>query len=139
MNNVSLIGRIAMDSKQGNNVVSSLLAVKRIYHSKDGVDTDFIQLTVFGHQAANFSKMVQKGDKIGVDGSIKTSKYTDQNGEIKYGFAVAVNHFYLLASKQKSSQQVANLTAEQIEALSSQLSAASKQAEVTVSNNELPF
>lgn len=123
MNNVSLIGRIATDAKIGNGVLTSLLAVKRIYNSKDGIDADFVPIAVFGHQAANFSKMVRKGSRIGIDGSIKTSKYADQNGEIKYGFTVAVSHFYLLDDKPKNNQQVA----------------ASKQAEVTVSDNELPF
>lgn len=122
MNNYSAIGRIAMDPKIGNGVVNSLLAVKRIYKSSDDVEADFIPLTFFGKQAENFNRLTHKGERIGVDGSIKTSKYTDQNGEIKYGFAVVVNHFYLL-DKPKSSQ----------------LSATSKQAEVTVSDNELPF
>lgn len=47
MNNVNLIGRIATDVKAGNGVISTLLAVKRIYKSKDGQDTDFIPLSVF--------------------------------------------------------------------------------------------
>lgn len=102
MNNVELIGRIATDVKIGNDVVSSLLAVKRIYHSKDGIDTDFIPLSIFGKQAENFSKMVKKGQMTGIDGRIKTSEYADQNGEKKYGWSVVVNHFYLLGSSNTS-------------------------------------
>lgn len=99
MNNVNLIGRIATDVKTGNGVVSSLLAVHRIYHSQDGQDTDFIPLSVFGHQADKFEKMVKKGQMIGIDGSIKTSEYIDKStGEKKYGWSVALSHFYLLDS-----------------------------------------
>ncbi|MFT9040165.1 single-stranded DNA-binding protein [Schleiferilactobacillus harbinensis] len=115
MNNVNLIGHVATDVKVGNGVISSLLAVHRIYKSSDGVDTDFIPLSIFGHQAENFQKMVSKGQQIGIDGQIKTSTYTDQNGEKKYGWSVVVSHFYLLGSgnhdegsQQKISQQMVN-------------------------------
>lgn len=104
MNNVELIGRIATDIKAGNGVVSSLLAVHRIYKSKDGEDSDFIPLSIFGKQADNFSKMVSKGEMIGIDGQIKTSVYADQNGEKKYGWSVAVDHFYLLNGSKHEGQ-----------------------------------
>lgn len=103
MNNYSAIGRVSMDSKVGNGVVNSLLAVKRIYISNDGIEADFIPITLFGHQAENFDRLTKKGDKIGIDGSIKTSKYADENGEVHYGWSVVVSHFYLLSSKPKDS------------------------------------
>ena len=97
MNNVNLIGHVATDVKMGNGVASSLLAVKRIYKSKDGQDTDFIPLSLFGHQAENFAKMVKKGELIGIDGQLKTSEYADKaTGEKKYGWSVVLSHFYLL-------------------------------------------
>lgn len=105
MNNVNLIGRIATDVKIGNGVVSTLMAVKRIYHSKDGIEADFIPLSLFGHQAENFSKMVSKGQMLGIDGQIKTSTYADPStGEKKYGWSVAVDHFYLLGEHHEGGQ-----------------------------------
>ncbi|MDN4552956.1 single-stranded DNA-binding protein [Lacticaseibacillus paracasei] len=136
MNNFSGIGHIAMDSKVGNGVLTSLLAVKRIYKSSDGVEADFIPITLFGHQAENFNRLVVKGDKIGLDGSIKTSKYADENGEVHYGWSLTVNHFYLLSQKGKAQKSATDAT---INSLSSQLRSASKQTEVMVSDNELPF
>ncbi|MFK5269230.1 single-stranded DNA-binding protein [Lacticaseibacillus paracasei] len=103
MNNFSGIGRVSMDAKVGNGVLSSLLAIKRIYKSSDNQTADFIPLTLFGHQAENFDRLTKKGDKIGIDGSIRTSKYPDKNGEVHYGWSVVVNHFYLLSSKPKDS------------------------------------
>lgn len=103
MNNVELIGHVAVDTKVGSGVASSLLAVHRIYHSKDGQDTDFIPLSLFGRQAENFSKMVKKGQRIGVDGQLKTSTYADENGEKRYGWSVVVNHFYLLHGGEHTS------------------------------------
>ena len=103
MNNFSGIGRIVMDAKKGNGVVNSLLAIKRIYISNDGVEADFIPLTLFGRQADNFDRLTSKGDKIAVDGRIKTNKYADENGEVHYGWSITVNHFYLLSYKPKDS------------------------------------
>lgn len=138
MNNFSGIGRIAMDPKIGDGVVSSLLAVKRIYNSKDGSDTDFIPITLFGKKSDNFSKMVQKGDKIGIDGSIKTSRYADENGKVKYNWSIVVSHFYLLDSKPKTEKTfTASLTADQIATLSTQLAAASNQARESLTSKKV--
>lgn len=101
MNNFSGIGRIAMDPKVGNGVVNSLLAIKRIYKSNDGVEADFIPLTIFGKQAENFNRLTKKGDKIGMDGRIKTSTYTNEQGQAEHGWSVVIDHFYLLSSKPR--------------------------------------
>ena len=134
MNNFSGIGRIAMSPKKGNGVLSSLLAIKRIYKSSDG-DTDFVPLTVFGKQADNFERLTKKGDKVGIDGSIRTNKYADENGEIHYGWAVVVNHFYLLSTKphndasRDSSPQLSDAT---VNSLSTKLNG-------LVKDSDLPF
>lgn len=135
MNNYSAIGRISMDPKIGNGVLSSLLAIKRIYKSSDG-DTDFVPLTVFGKQADNFERLTKKGDKVGIDGSIRTNKYADENGEIHYGWSVVVNHFYLLSSKPHNGDST-KLSDSSLNIINSQLMSASKQAKV--SDDELPF
>lgn len=137
MNNFSGIGRIAMSPKKGNGVLSSLLAIKRIYKSNDGVEADFIPLTLFGHQSENFDRLTSKGDKIGIDGSIKTNKYADENGEIQYGWSIIVDHFYLLSTKPHNDAH--NDAAGTLTSLNSQLNAASKQAGVKVNDDELPF
>nr|DAQ80983.1 MAG TPA: Single strand binding protein [Caudoviricetes sp.] len=129
MNNYSAIGHIAMDPKKGNGVVNSLLAIKRIYKSSDG-DTDFVPLTLFQHQAENFNRLTKKGDKIGIDGSIKTSKYADENGEVHYGWSVVVNHFYLLSSKPKDS--AGTLSDSMVNSISTKLDG-------LVKDSDLPF
>lgn len=130
MNNFSGIGRVATDAKVGNGVLTSLLAVKRIYKSSDGVEADFIPITLFGHQAENFERLTSKGDKVGIDGSIKTSKYADENGEVHYGWSVVVNHFYLLSSKPKDS--AGTLSDATVNSLSSKLDG-------LVKDSDLPF
>lgn len=129
MNNFSGIGRIATDAKLGNGVVNSLLAIKRIYKLSDG-DTDFVPLTLFQHQAENFDRLTSKGDKIGIDGSIRTNKYADENGEVHYGWSVVVNHFYLLSSKPKDS--AGTLSDSMVNSISTKLDG-------LVKDSDLPF
>lgn len=105
MNDVNLIGRIATEIKQNSGSVSSLLAVHRIYKSKDNVDADFIPLTLFGNNADNFIKFVKKGQQIGVSGALKTGEYVDSEGQKRYSWSVVVNHFYLLSNAQHDHQQ----------------------------------
>lgn len=131
MNSVNLIGRVAMDAKVGNGVLTSLLAIKRIYKSNDGVEADFIPITLFGHQAENFDRLTSKGDKIGIDGSIKTSKYADENGEVHYGWSVVVNHFYLLSTKPHNDSE-GTLSDATVNSLSSKLDG-------LVKDSDLPF
>ncbi|BAN74535.1 phage single-strand DNA binding protein [Lacticaseibacillus casei DSM 20011 = JCM 1134 = ATCC 393] len=124
-----------MDPKIGNGVLTSLLAIKRIYKSSDKIDTDFIPITLFGHQAENFNRLTSKGDKIGIVGSIKTSKYADENGEVRFGWSVVVNHFYLLSTKphndasRDSSPQLSDAT---VNSLSTKLNG-------LVKDSDLPF
>lgn len=137
MNNFSGIGRIAMDAKVGNGVVNSLLAIKRIYKSSDNQTADFIPLTLFNKQAENFDRLTKKGDKIGIDGRIKTSTYTNEQGQTEHGWSVVIDHFYLLSTKpHNASEKLSDAT---INVLNSQLRLASNPAKLTVSDNELPF
>lgn len=134
MNNYSAIGIIAMDPKKGNGVVNSLLAIKRIYKSNDGIDADFIPLTIFGKQADNFNRLTKKGDKIGIDGRIKTSTYINEQGQTEHGWSVVIDHFYLLSTKphndasRDSSPQLSDAT---VNSLSTQLSG--------LKDSDLPF
>lgn len=130
MNNFSGIGRVAMDAKVGNGVLSSLLAIKRIYKSSDNQTADFVRLSIFGKQADNFNRLVAKGDKIGIDGSVKTSKYADENGEVHYGWSVVVNHFYLLSSKSHDASP--KLSDSTVDVLNSKLDG-------LVKDSDLPF
>ena len=131
MNNFSGIGRITMEAKRGNGVVNSLLAIKRIYKSSDNVDTDFVPLTLFGHQADNFDRLTKEGDRVGIDGSIKTSKYADENGEVHYGWSVVVNHFYLLSNKPHNGDST-KLSDATVNSLSTKLNG-------LVKDGDLPF
>ncbi|MFR6585727.1 MAG: single-stranded DNA-binding protein [Lacticaseibacillus rhamnosus] len=135
MNNFSGIGRIAMDPKIGNGVLTSLLAIKRIYKSSDKIDTDFIPLTIFQRQAENFDRLTKKGDQVGVDGRIKTSTYKNEQGQTEHNWSLIIDHFYLISSKphndasRDSSPQLSDAT---VNSLSTKLNG-------LVKDSDLPF
>lgn len=106
MNNVELIGRIATGIKihEGSSkMVTTLLAVKRAYSSKDGTEADFVPLTAFGKQADVLAKYVGKGQQVGISGTLKTSTYTDATGK-HYGWEVMVDRLYLLDNGKRHQQ-----------------------------------
>lgn len=129
MNNYSAIGRIAMDPKIGNGVLTSLLAVKRIYKSNDGIEADFIPITIFGKQVENFNRLTEKGQKVGIDGRIKTSTYKNEQGQTEHNWSVVVDHFYLLSSKPHTDSSP-KLSSATLNSLNGQLS---------IKDSDLPF
>ncbi|WP_203624476.1 single-stranded DNA-binding protein [Lacticaseibacillus sp. 866-1] len=119
MNSVNMIGRLALDTKVGNGVATNLLAIKRIYKSADGEDSDFVPVSSFGKTAEVMRKYCAKGDRVGISGRIKTSTYQDKNGVTQHGFEVTVEHIFLLSNSKQSHED--NKTA------------------ITVTDNDLPF
>lgn len=97
INNVVLTGRMTrnLELKQTNNNNSSLnitLAVERNFKDQSGQkQTDFISCKAFGKRAETIAQYCQKGDLIGVTGSIQTGSYQKQDGSTVYTTDVMVN------------------------------------------------
>lgn len=97
INNVVLTGRITrnLELKQTNNNNSSLnitLAVERNFKDQSGQkQTDFISCKAFGKRAETIAQYCQKGDLIGVTGSIQTGSYQKQDGSTVYKTDVMVD------------------------------------------------
>ena len=110
INNVVLTGRITrnLELKQTNNNNSSLnitLAVERNFKDQSGQkQTDFISCKAFGKRAETIAQYCQKGDLIGITGSIQTGSYQKQDGSTVYTTDVMVDglSFFL---KQKQDNQ----------------------------------
>lgn len=142
MNDISLIGHIAVNTKKGNGVASSLIAIHRIYKSKDGVTADFIPLSMFGTTADNFAKYVHKGDEIGIDGRVQTGRWADKQGEIHYSWSVVVAHFYLIKGQAEEQSTVQSPAVNQQAPVQQQQptpSAATSFDSYKINDDDLPF
>lgn len=91
MNSVVLIGRLTKApevryiSETGMAVATFSIAINR-GKDKNGQDrgTDFPRITVFGRQAENCERYLNKGRLVGIQGRIKTGSYEDRDGKTVY-------------------------------------------------------
>lgn len=109
MNSVSLIGRITRDvelrqTEKGNFVLNFTLAVDKV--GSEGAN--FISCVVWREYAGKMSKLLYKGQQIGVDGKLNTRTYDDKNGTKHYITEVYVEHITLLGKKPDGAEEETN-------------------------------
>jgi single-strand DNA-binding protein len=88
MNNVILIGRLTKDPEvryipeSQNAVATFTLAVDRPYSKEK--QSDFIRIVVYGKQAENCERYLEKGRLVGIQGRIQTGSYKNKEGATVY-------------------------------------------------------
>ena len=95
-------------------VTKFTIAVDR--QTKDG-GADFIRVTVFGRQAENICRYMDKGRMIAVEGSIQTGSYKDRDGKTVYTQDVIANHTEFLGGNSEPREQTARQIEEDASAL----------------------
>lgn len=104
MNKVILTGRLTKDPEtrytSGQMAVCSFtLAVDRVKKSDDKT-ADFPRVVTFGKTAENVNLYVRKGALVGIEGSIATRSYQDQNGGTVYVTEVIADRVEFLEKKK---------------------------------------
>ena len=109
MNNVSLIGRLTADpelrhTQSGVANVRFTIAVDRTF-TKQGEErqADFITITAWQQRAEFICRYFTKGQRIAINGEIRTGSYTDRDGNKRYTFEVWANNVEFCESKKDSS------------------------------------
>ncbi len=105
MNRVDIIGNLVKSpelirTQTGKAVCSFTLAVYR-----DKEHTDFINCVAWNKSAELMNTYCQKGDKIGVSGSIQVRNYDNAQGQRVYVTEVLVDRIYLLAPRNVVDEQ----------------------------------
>lgn len=105
MNKVCIIGRLTQEhtvrtTEGGIMVLSNSVACPR-----DKDNTDFINVVAFGKTAETIEKFFKKGERIGIEGSIRTTTYTSQDGSKRYNTAVIIERIDFLNDKPKVEQK----------------------------------
>lgn len=108
-----LIGRTTRDidlrrTGNGTAVASFTLAVNRDFNTNDGQEADFIQCVAWKKTAELLEQYVHKGDRIAVNGSIRTRNYEDSHGRTVYVTEVLVNHVEFLETKNREQSNYNN-------------------------------
>src|SRR5580704_12691989 len=108
VNRVILVGRLGKDPETrytggGQAVCHFSLATDESFKSKSGERqkrTEWHRITVWGKQAEIAQQYLKKGAQIYLEGSIRTSEWTDKEGQKKTSFEINASTFRMLGSKQ---------------------------------------
>lgn len=109
MNSVVLIGRLTKSpevryiSENQTAVATFSVAINR-GKDKNGQDrgTDFPRVTVFGRQAENCERFLDKGRLVGIQGRLQTGSYKDKDGKTVYTTDVIADRVEFLEFGEKN-------------------------------------
>ena len=114
INKVILIGHIGDDIKMhyfdgGGCLGRFPLATNESYTNKSSgekvTQTQWHNIVVKNKAAEIFEKYITKGDKIYIEGKLKTRKWVDSDQEDRYSTEIIVNEFTFLSSKTSERDQ----------------------------------
>lgn len=114
INNVTLTGRLTRDPElrytpSNKAVATATIAVDRSQKDENGErQADFINLVIWNKQAEALANYVKKGHMIGVEGSIQTRNYENQQGQRVYVTEVVVRSFTFLEPRSSQNNQGQN-------------------------------
>lgn len=112
MNQVNLCGYLGKDfelkyTPNGSAFAKTTLAVSENRRNANGeyeTQTNWIPIVMFGRKAEVVNQYIKKGDRFLGTGKIVTSSYTDQYGNIRYGWQVAIYSFEFIEKKAEQNQ-----------------------------------
>ena len=113
LNKVMLIGHLGDDIKMhyfdgGGSIGRFPLATNESYVNKSTGEkvsnTEWHNLVVRNKAAEICEKYLSKGDRIYIEGRIKTRKWTGEDGADRYSTEINVNEFTFLTTKKDVSQ-----------------------------------
>lgn len=115
INNVALLGRLTSDpkvvyTKNGTAMTTFTLALNRPSRQKGAKDeADFVRV-VFWNQTAEYlgNSGLSKGQRLYVEGNIRTGSYMGKDGTKKYTFDVWGRVFELIEAKGSGGVSEAN-------------------------------
>jgi single-strand DNA-binding protein len=135
LNKVMLIGHLGDEVKMhhfdgGGSIARISLATNESYTNKNSGEkinnTEWHNLVDKNKVAEIFEKYLSKGDKIYVEGKIKSRKWQNESGEDRYTTEIIVNEFTFLSNKKDDTRLSSEETNTQIEKSSENI-------------NDLPF
>lgn len=85
----------------GNKIVKLAIATSYNIKVNDKYEekTEWHNITLFGKLADVAGRYVNKGDKVYIEGSLQTSKWTDKNGVERFSTSVLANKLELAGKK----------------------------------------
>ena len=112
LNQVNLLGNLGADPEArstagGQTVLKLRLATTESYLDRDSVRkerTDWHSVVVWGKQGEALSRILTKGSRIFVEGSLRTSSYDDRDGNKRYKTEVIARNIILCDSPKRGGE-----------------------------------
>ena len=152
VNKVILLGNVGQDPKvkyfdSGSAVATfSLATTDRAYTLANGTQvperTEWHNIVASNRWADIVDKYLHKGDKLYVEGKLRTRTYTDQAGATRYVTEVYVDYFEMLTPKSGSSGGILPTSSVQQPVNQSQIQQTQQSQTAPIQNNpadDLPF
>ncbi|MBG9981729.1 single-stranded DNA-binding protein [Aerococcaceae bacterium DSM 111020] len=111
MNTVQLVGRLTKDielkyTQSGKPFTSFVVAVDRSFKNENGErEADFPMCQAWGKTAELMETYTNKGSRVGLEGSIRTRSYDNDQGTRIYVTEINVDRIHFLDNKQDNQQQ----------------------------------
>ena len=114
INKVILIGNLGKDPEllnfeNGGSILKFPIATSENYLDKKGVKkekTEWHNIVFRSPKMIEIGrKYLKKGDKIYVEGKIRSSQWVDNNNQNRYNFEIAADSMTMLGSKSDNSQK----------------------------------
>lgn len=115
LNRVTVMGNLGADPElrmtQGGQAVLNLrLACTESYLDKDkkkAERTEWVTCVVWGKRAEGLGKILHKGDRVLIEGGLRTSSYDDRDGNKRYKTEVVAREVLLQGSKNGAKREPA--------------------------------
>ena len=104
-NLVVLTGRLTADpelktTQNGINVTTFSIAVSRRYRAGEETQADFINIVAWRQTAEFITTYFKKGQRIGIEGSLRMNRFTDKDGNNRTAYEVVVNNAHFVENKR---------------------------------------
>ena len=76
------------------------IAVDRPFKSGEEKQADFISLVAWRQTAEFITRYFTKGQRIGVEGSLRMNKFTDKDGNNRTSYEVVINNAHFVENKR---------------------------------------
>ncbi len=135
VNKVILVGNVGQEpdvkaTQGGSQVVNLSIATSETWNDKQSGQkqerTEWHRVVFFGKLAEIVSSYVNKGSKLYVEGSLRTRKWQDNNGQDRYTTEIVGSEMQMLDSRGQSGQ-------------SSQAVQQPSQGEANAFDDDIPF
>ncbi|SDR81457.1 single-strand binding protein [Formosa sp. Hel1_31_208] len=146
LNKVMLIGHLGDEVKMhyfdgGNCVGRFPLATNETYVNKQTNErvsnTEWHNIVVRNKAAEICEKYLSKGDKVYIEGRLKTRKWTDDKGTDRYSTEIQCTDFTFLSTKNEN--QGSQAAAANTQAATPDPALSSPTESITEDNDDLPF